>query len=427
MADGLFGDGQFGEFMMNPMAQLGIALLAAPRRDAQGRGTGLGQQLGSAMNTSMGWQQALGQMRAQQMQQQQMQAQQQKAQREAALRERMTKGEFNTPEGQLDYEKLFQQGIMEGVMPFESGMKLQETKENREERLAQNKALAEQRAELLREQMAQRGEIAQAQIDMRRDLAGMTSAIARQNADTQRMMVQARIDDMKQRQAISPFSQAPSYKSGLRVLEQQTKELPALDQVENDIKRWQQLNDTVDTGPVAGRLPTQYFNSEFQELKALENKLAMNNFKPGQGQMSNFERSLIVGGGPNTKNYREANRNITQIMLGATQNAREKLDFQQAWLDAKGTVAGADAAWQKYLDANPRFTLDAKTKTLMPNQKRQDWGSFFAGTAAAPQAPAQAAPAQPQGQGRTVVRRGREKSTGRTVIQYSDGTIEYGN
>lgn len=423
MADGLFGDGAFGQFMADPMTQMGIALLAARRRDERGRGTGFGEQLGEAFGTTMGWQQRVAQMQMQQLQRQQALAAQQRQQQEDAFRGRIKAGEFNTPEGQLDYEKLSGAGLAEGAMPLDTGLRLQEMRTNREERLAANKDMAAQRAELMREQMAQRGELAQANIAMRRDLAGMTGAIAQQNAATQRMMVEARIADMRNKQSVSPFAATPTYKSGVRVLEQQTKRLPELDQIENDIKRWQELNQKVDTGPVSGRLPTQYFNAEFQELKALENKLAMNNFKAGQGQMSNFERNLIVGGGPNTKNYREANQNITQIMMGATQNAREKLDFQQAWLDAKGTIAGADAAWQKYLDDNPRFVL-GKDKTLVPNPQRADWGTYFAQTAAAPQQPeAPAQPAQPAA-GRTVTRRLRNKRTGQIRIEYSDGTTE---
>lgn len=387
MANGLFEDDPFGQFMANPMTQLGIALMAAPRRDAQGRGTGLGQQMGSAMGSFQNWQQAIAQMQMQKFQQEQMQRQQQRAQQEEEFRKSLQGPEFRTPEGKLDYEKVSEAGLTQGFMPLDTGLRLQETKENREERLAANRERQIQQAELAREQMAQRGEIARAQIDMRRDIAGMTGAIARQNADTQRMMVESRIADLHRQREVNPFGNAPSYKSGVKVLEDQYKMLPEYDKIDSQLKRWIQLNDNVETGPVAGRLPPQYFNPDFQELEKLESNLAMNNFKPS-GQMSNLERGLIVGGGPNRKHYKEANKNNILLMMGATQNGREYLDFQQAWLSARGSLPPA-SAWQKYLNENPRYLLDAKTRNLIPNPQRKDWASYFGGTAAPPQAPAQ--------------------------------------
>src|SRR5574337_37785 len=417
MADGLFGDNSggfdFNKLLMDPTMQMAISLLSQPNRNQLGQRIPVGQQLGGA---------------AQQFQQAMMAVENMKAkkvagQREARLaaeqerqvklqedfRQKLASGAFNDPNGQIDWNKVQEAGVAGGVLPIEQGLRVQEMEESRKSREAmtreQIKAREEaqqQALELRREALKQQEALAQQGFGLRRDIAGMTNAIAgqnaatqRQNAETQRMLAEARIADIKQKQAMNPAGNSPTYKSGVRILEQQAKILPQFDEIENDLKRWQDLNAQVTTGPVAGRRLIS-FDPAYQELETLQNKLAMNNFKPGQGQMSNFERTLIVGGGPNTHNNPETNMRITAVMQGAVQNAREKQDFQSTWLETHKTLGGADAAWQKYLNDNPRFVKDPKTKQIAPNPARQDWGTYFQGKLAAPATaptPAGAAPA----------------------------------
>jgi len=175
-----------------------------------------------------------------------------------------------------------------------------------------------------------------------------------------------------------------NYNAGLKEVAQDQKGVEAANALQGDLQRWQELQDKVETGPIAGRRPIS-FNPDYQELKQLENKLAINNFKPGQGQISNFERTLIKGAGPTTLNDAATNKNIVQIMLGGMQNMKERADFKEWYLEQHGKMLGADKAWNEYVEQNPRFTKD-KAGNIVPNANRQDWMTHFSGGQSAPSA-----------------------------------------
>jgi len=130
-------------------------------------------------------------------------------------------------------------------------------------------------------------------------------------------------------------------------------------------------------------------NPERQELEQIQNFLTMNNFKPGQGAISNTEREYMKGAGPSLMNDRQTNDNITQIMIGAAQNARDRAIFRQTWLENNRNLSGADAAWQKYVDSNPRF-MPQKNGTIVENQRRVPPEEFFGLTSTQPAATQQA-------------------------------------
>lgn len=398
MADGLFG-GNFdvNALMSDPTMQLALSLLAQPNRNALGQRIPFGQQIGGAAQQFQQAQMALENLKAKKVAGQREerlaaeQARQVKQQQD--FQQKLASGAFNDANGQIDWNKVQVAGITGGVLPLEQGLRVQEMEEGRKSREAMQKATLQQQEELKQATLQQQRGLAEERLQQQRMLAGMTNTIMqqnagtqRQNAETQRMLAEARIAEIKQRQAANPAGNSPTYKSGVRILEQQAKVLPQFDEVENDLKRWQDLNAQVQTGPITGRRPIS-FDPNYQELETLQNKLAMNNFKPGQGQMSNFERALIVGGGPNTHNNPETNMHITAIMQGAVQNAREKQDFQSAWLESNKTLGGADTAWQKYLNDNPRFIKEARTKQIVPNTARQDWGTYFQGKLSTPTTP----------------------------------------
>ena len=178
------------------------------------------------------------------------------------------------------------------------------------------------------------------------------------------------------------------FNAGLKEVERDDKDAANAAALEVQIKRWQELNARTRTGPIVGQRPIS-FDDDYQELKKIENNLAVNNFKPGQGQISNFERELIKGSGPNTKNNPKTNENITNIMLGGVQTTREKSQFKEWYLETKNKTLGADAAWQAYVEANPRFVSDKKGG-IVPNPKRVEWLDHFTGEKAPTKSPAQA-------------------------------------
>ena len=164
--------------------------------------------------------------------------------------------------------------------------------------------------------------------------------------------------------------QRQEYLTDSKMLEKKNQEISGLDSLNQGLDRWLALNRTTTTGPIVG-MATQ-FTTEGMQLKQLENMLSMNNFKPGQGQMSNYERALIKGAGPNMGFTEEANQNIVTLMKSSIERAKEKNQFQQMYLQAKGKLLGSDAAWSKYINSNPMYIEGADGK-LTRNPEYQAW------------------------------------------------------
>ena len=167
----------------------------------------------------------------------------------------------------------------------------------------------------------------------------------------------------------------PAYNAGLREVQKDETSLANVTQMENALKRWSELNANVSTGRVAGLRPA-VGQPQYQELVQLQNYLAVNNFKPGQGQISNFERQLIKGAGPSVSNDAETNQRIVDIQLGAVQNARDRAEFRERYLDKHKKLLGADKEWNEYIEKNPRFTK-GEDGAIIPNPKRKEWTDHF--------------------------------------------------
>lgn len=131
MANGLFGEGAFGQFMADPMTQMGIALLMARRRDEQGRGTDFGQQLGEAYGNTMGWQRQVAQMQMQQFMQQEARRKAELAEQQQLAQEEFRKrapeyitspiGETGPERPEFDPRSALRIGIETGVIgPLEA-------------------------------------------------------------------------------------------------------------------------------------------------------------------------------------------------------------------------------------------------------------------------------------------------------------------
>lgn len=208
------------------------------------------------------------------------------------------------------------------------------------------------------------------------------------NADIR--LKEAQINAMPNKQTPQ---QTAAYNFGLKEVAKDDAAVQQAAAVEQAAKRWQELNAKVTTGRIAGTLIPAIGNPERQELVQLQNFLTMNNFKPGQGAISNIEREFMKGSGPTLSNDKETNDNITRIMIGAAQNAKDRANFREMWLQQKGNLLGADAAWQKYLDTNPRY-IPGNDGQLMENTNRVDIMSALSGTPQQPAAQAQPMPQQ---------------------------------
>ena len=175
---------------------------------------------------------------------------------------------------------------------------------------------------------------------------------------------------------------SPTYKAGLAELKRDEASVQSASEMEGAYNRWKQLNATQNTGPIAGRNPANMFNTDYQSMGTLENFFSMNNFKSGQGAMSNAERAYIKGAGPQRTNNKETNDSIIAVKLGALENQKDMYNFKEYTLQTKGSLLGANKQWQDYIEKNPRYTIDKKG-TIVPNENRQTWEEYFQGGAQA--------------------------------------------
>jgi hypothetical protein len=164
-----------------------------------------------------------------------------------------------------------------------------------------------------------------------------------------------------------------AYNMGLKELQKDDAAVSSANELKQAYERWRDLN--AKTGPIAGRRPIS-FDDDYQELKKLESYLTINNFKPGQGAISNIERQFMKGAGPNTQNNEETNRNIVNIGLGAAENMKDRANFKEVYLQKNNNLLGSEKVWQDYIDANPRFIKDTKGK-IVPNTARTEWTQYF--------------------------------------------------
>lgn len=227
------------------------------------------------------------------------------------------------------------------------------------DRNATNKRQAQEIALAQGRQNLRKGEV-----DIAKDLEAMFASRAARLGERG-----AAAEDRKKREA--------AYNAGLKEVAKDDKDVAAASQLESAYNEWATLNPSVTTGRIMGNMPA-IGQPERQRLQQLENFLSMNAFKPGQGAMTNFERGLIKGAGPSLLNDAEVNNDIVKIGLGAVQNLKDRANFREAWLQQKGNLLGADAAWQEYLEANPRYVRNEAGR-IVDNLKRMDWRGALRG------------------------------------------------
>ena len=191
------------------------------------------------------------------------------------------------------------------------------------------------------------------------------------------------------------------FNAGLKELAKDSKILDTATALLPQLSQWEELNKNTMTGPGRRYSPDRLMNSNLQTMLSIENQLAMNNFKPGQGAISNFERSLIKGGGPSVDNVAKANQNIINIMRGSISTLKERTEFRQWYLQTHGRLLGSDREWNNYVEKNPRYLPDKKGG-VMENPKRVPWTSYFHASAVPAASPSPSPSASPAGKTPTI-------------------------
>lgn len=97
-------------------------------------------------------------------------------------------------------------------------------------------------------------------------------------------------------------------------------------------------------------------NPDYQAANAASSILQVATPKTGQGVITEGERKLFRYGVPSTDKMGGVNQNIINHMRAAQAEHSDYLDFAEKYRSANGTIAGADVAWDKYLQKNPYTT-----------------------------------------------------------------------
>ncbi len=154
-----------------------------------------------------------------------------------------------------------------------------------------------------------------------------------------------------------------------------------LKSVARQAERFSKLNENVDTGgkyAIPGvQAVMRRTDEDVGEMSKIIDRMtpAMRQGMPGAA--SDRDVAMFKNATVSLDSKKQVNQNITNGFVAAAQNADQRLQFKTAYLQANGSLNGSDAAWQKYLNANPIFDPKTTDKEYKLNDKRQTWQDFF--------------------------------------------------
>ena len=163
---------------------------------------------------------------------------------------------------------------------------------------------------------------------------------------------------------------------------------PAINTVDddiNDLRRAAELNKKLGTNPLYGASygigpSAQYLSGDkalIDEFQALSLKAAKQAKIPGDHNISNFDVQTMQKQVFSPTKYATTNKSIIDYMLAQRLRDKDYYNYMNSYAAVNGHVGPeADAAWRKYLDANPitRLTKDGKIEI---NPSRMPYQQYF--------------------------------------------------
>lgn len=176
--------------------------------------------------------------------------------------------------------------------------------------------------------------------------------------------------------------QTKMYSAGdkqVSVLEQDVRESGAMGQ---DAKRFKELNEKTATGPLIGSAPIGWIrkiaDSDLQEMDSISSKIIPKLRQPGSGATSDFDARMFGKGTIGIDKDRKANNAIAEGLLAKSKQDFDRAEFMRTYLEANGSMRGAENSWSKYTSANPIFD-PASSDVPKINESRVHWRKFFEG------------------------------------------------
>jgi hypothetical protein len=154
---------------------------------------------------------------------------------------------------------------------------------------------------------------------------------------------------------------------------------------------WYETGGTSNTG-VAGTA-RGWFNDDIKEMQSITARITPTLRQPGSGATSDFDARMFQAGTVGIDKTKTTNDNIATATIVAGENMVARAQFEQAYFDAYQHTGGMEAAWQRYLNANPIFDPTAQEGSYKLNDNRQTWQEFFQNGEKPREKPAETAPA----------------------------------
>jgi hypothetical protein len=130
------------------------------------------------------------------------------------------------------------------------------------------------------------------------------------------------------------------------------------------------------TGPWVGKVPA--FTQPAEEMDKISAGLSRKLRQPGEGTMSNWDGQQFQKAFLSRNNDFGVNRNIGLGFVAVKQLELDRREFFNAYAEQNGNLQGAQAHWNKYLNANPVFDKEkSRGKSIELNPNRMDYQDYF--------------------------------------------------
>lgn len=168
---------------------------------------------------------------------------------------------------------------------------------------------------------------------------------------------------------------------GYKQLQGLTEDASTASSTISDIDRFLSLNKKNQTGAFTGGSlvggTRAAFDPEFAEMQSIADKLTPRMRQGMPGAASDRDVAMFANATVGTSKPYEANQNIGAGLKVAEQNKVDRAMFMQSYYNKRGSLLGAEEAWQQYLEANPIFDPQAPEGEFRLNQSRKPWKQFF--------------------------------------------------
>jgi hypothetical protein len=147
-----------------------------------------------------------------------------------------------------------------------------------------------------------------------------------------------------------------------------------------ELNEFEELNNRYFPGfwspKIAAMLPSWMTSADQQRAVMLSSGMARGQRVPGEGTISDFDAAQFMKMTGGLDKEWKTNANFIKAQQTALKLAEDKQLFTEAFVQANGTMQGAETLWKQYTNANRIFTKDG---ALNPN--RQSWSNYYASRA----------------------------------------------